>query len=189
MEWHEFYARRVGESYINYFKEKYSLFLLAILSEAKKKSTYVWGTQYNPITELGCGIGTASICLYDIDKSFNITATDKSMRMLELARKNVKHLKEHNIRFYQYNIPNFIPSDNICFSHGVLEHFPPNVVKKYLAKLKSKGISSVHYVPTDKYTYKSFGDERLLSVDKWISTALPVDMMLYNNDKDLVLIC
>lgn len=190
MEWHEFYERRVGKSYVDYFKERYSLFLLAVSNISTKYAinTIAFPFSREYLTEIGCGIATASICLTQL-RNMTIHAIDKSPEMLSLAKKNAK-IAECDIKFEQASIPTYIPEyPSICFSHGVLEHFPRSKIKRYIEKLRKNGLPQVHYVPTNKYTYKSFGDERLFSIKDWEDIARPTELIPFNNDKDLVIIC
>lgn len=190
MTWDEFYKKRVGKSYSDYFAERYAIFLMTVMDWFPSRRTIF--SSYNILVEIGCGIGTAGICLLKLNSGPDkVIFTDISEEMLALTRKNLK-LHDLDSTFChtveQQKIPNFVPGWN-CYSHGVLEHFPPYVVKRYLAKLKAKGINSIHYVPTDKYKYKSFGDERLWSVERWMEIANPRRIRLFNDDKDLVLVC
>lgn len=48
-----------------------------------------------------------------------------------------------------------------------------------------KVLFQAHYVPTSQYTSPSFGDERLLPTDYWITLVKPDYYLLDNNGKDL----
>ena len=48
-----------------------------------------------------------------------------------------------------------------------------------------KVLFQAHYVPTSQYTSPSFGDERLLPIDYWITLVKPDYYLLDNDGKDL----
>jgi hypothetical protein len=179
MVWSDYYKGRVGKSYVNYFMKQYSTFLQKIVDNL----SFCKG-----ITEVGCGIGTASICLMKQNVINSLTLVDRCNSMLNLTYQNIQINNLNIPKLKRGYIPSYLPKTD-CISHGVLEHLNKSTIKSYMLKLRKEKISSVHYVPTNKYEYKSFGDENLWSVDEWIDLTNPKEIALFNNDKDLVLVC
>ena len=169
-KWSEYYLSRLGNSYKQYVAKRYKPFV-DILNNTGA-TTYA---------EFGCGIGTIT-CLINKGKHILI---DRDLDILNLAEINTcyRHL------YIQSNIKDIeINKVDVIHSHGVLEHLDNKTILDVVAKQKKSSKIGIHYVPTDKYTTKSFGDERLMSVETWCRLVKPKETILFNDDKDLILI-
>lgn len=133
--------------------------------------------------EVGGGTGLVSKLVYK--PGVALACTDKNLRMLQLARKNISP----RILLFKHNIFSRVTlQDGVLFSHGVLEHFSTKQIKKIRTRLSTSGCTNIHYVPTNKYKHKSFGDEHLWSYKKWVRLLRPNRYIMYNGGKDMVLI-
>lgn len=80
--------------------------------------------------------------------------------------------------------------NSFVVTHGVLEHFSTEDVRSIIEGYNGNDLvrGHIHYVPTDKYTTPSFGDERLCSVEGWVDLVNPSRYIVDNCGKDLYLI-
>ena len=175
-KWSEYYKKRIGSSYADYAAKRYSPMIKELI------------TAGDTFREEGCGIGTITKILIWQRPEVDIKICDLDQDILELAALNLTgYLKANEIS----RLDAIVAPDDVVdcvFSHGVLEHFEDNDIGTILARqLKCSG-KVVHYVPTDGYTDPSFGDERLLPADYWISKWEPTKYELFNDDKDLLLV-
>ena len=179
MSWHNFYADRVGEGYTKYSATRYAPFIETVGHFVGHQGTYL---------EEGCGIATISKILARKNSTASLWCSDISPEMIGLARLNTIGIP--NIQFLQASILDRIPgcSVDVCFSHGVHEHFCDSDIKMIVRLQKEKAKVVVHYVPTDGYGERSYGDERLLSVAKWTELVNPECIRTFNDGKDLILI-
>lgn len=209
MTWNDYYKDRVrNRDYIEAFGNKYRRFIEEIILNIKRLSNL---TQ-TPIIlkEEGCGIGTISLVVSDMeDKLVNsfglkrladteeiskVILSDINTSMLELCYKNTNPIFSGS---YLGKVPFFYSKENICetkffesqtivITHGVLEHFSDENIVKIISTYNNDNVLfQAHYVPTDKYEKKSFGDERLLSVESWISLVAPDYYIIDNGGRDL----
>lgn len=169
-QWSDFYKNRVGDGYSTYCKKRYKLFINAILENSRDN-----------IREEGCGIATISKIIMQNIK-INISMFDIDSEQVELSKENTcSNLPYVGDIFEKHG------NTDVIFSHGVLEHFSDNNIKKIIARQKQEARLLIHYVPTDLYVTPSFGDERLMSVETWIKQFNPIDHFTFNDGKDLVL--
>jgi cyclopropane fatty-acyl-phospholipid synthase-like methyltransferase len=173
-EWSEYYKKRVGDSYPAHCKIKYKAFIDELHS-------------LNHISEEGCGIATISKIVYHKSRKKH-TAFDLCPEQLNLARVNIGDRK---IDLVQGSILNFQYVDNepdIIFSHGVLEHFNDEDIKRIIHRQRFTAKKVVHYVPLEGWKTPSFGDERLLPLQYWIDLVKPTRTIEFNNGLDAVLV-
>lgn len=94
------------------------------------------------ILEIGCGLGTETICF--AKEGANVTAVDLSEKSLELAKKRAEIYEIFDkIKFYQCNaeeLDKTVPIEkyDLIWSFGVIHHSPHpekiiNCIKKYMA--------------------------------------------------------
>ena len=181
MNWIEYYLPKVNNLECeNKFLNKYDPFLDLIKNILKNKYPI-------NVVELGCGTGIITklllkyaSCLVLGDKNFILT--DVSDSMLNLTRLNMRELETQtqiadrrlkNLQYIQHDILDTHTLEyesykkgfnaDIFITHGVLEHFSQEVVEQILININedTRVIGHIHYVPTDEYTTKSFGDENL----------------------------
>lgn len=182
-EWPEFYKQRVNSpSYFEYFCKKYKVFLKEII---KHTPNYTYG-----IGEFGCGIGTTSKYLLAKSKHKQ-HLLDNNERMLEMAKQN---LSNHTTNQCSYSCQDITKKPqhgryDLIHSHGVLEHFSDSDIINILTKQASLTDVIIHYVPTNGYTNPSFGDERLMPVERWadILSDFNPHLIPFNEGKDLII--
>jgi SAM-dependent methyltransferase len=156
---------------------------------------------YDSVNEMGCGIGsiTKQLLKYPQAEGRVFTATDINMEMIRLTKQNLGvgengrtssgmnvHFNTHDIREPYVLVP--LSGKHIVHSHGVLEHFDDNDIRNIIETQRSYANLIFHYVPSDKYTSKSFGDERLMSAQQWAKLAKPTMIEQFNSGYDLLLI-
>jgi hypothetical protein len=175
-DWSRFYKGRVGDSYPEYASQKYNPFIREILAGNPQK-----------VCEEGCGISTISKIIKKIEPDVKVTCTDRDKDQLKLAEKNMKNT---NCNFGIGNILSQKHKDfyDVIFSHGVLEHFPDAQIKQIIERQKLFGKKIVHYVPTSGYDKPGFGDERLMTIERWNKLVKPSYIKTWNGGKDAVLV-
>ena len=171
--WSEFYRKRVNSSYQDYFNRRYKI--LVDLINAEKPGT---------VREEGVGIGSVSKAL-DLSVE-NLYGFDLCKEMLELCARNNPAMNLYQDDILRPEINDHKP--DIIVTHGVLEHFSDFHIGKIFSRYKKAGVKNVHYVPTNGYDQPSFGDERLLPYQYWLLKFKPKDHLLFNDDRDLLLI-
>ena len=121
------------------------------------------------ILEAGCGTGVISKYLASL--GYNLTCIDRDKRMIALAKLIVNK---------QLSKPNFIVQDilnihfprkyfEVCFHHGVLEHFSDDEIVSILKQQLEVSKFVIFSVPTNFFhdEEKIYGDERFLSKKYW----------------------
>lgn len=164
--WFNYYHKRIGFGYTKYAAKKYAAFISEILLLS------------GSITEDGCGIGTISKILKSNGRT--VQSFDMLLDMVKLSQMNTIQATQKNI-----TIP--VVSD-IYTSHGVLEHLSDSIIHIILNIQSKLGKHSVHYVPSNKYSNQSFGDERLMTASWWKETFSPDKVVEFNQGKDLALV-
>lgn len=166
MDWNDFYNKKVNSTYQIYFERRYKPFLDAIIASHPSE-----------IIEGGCGIG--SISKYFTRYGVNCTGFDLDSDMVRLANLNCP-----KARFYWDDLLSSPANIDKRFlvTHGVLEHLFNFEIESILNKYPN----SIHYVPTDKYTTQTFGDERLLSREFWEDTFNIKEVNTFNQGYDLM---
>ena len=182
-EWYKFYRNRQNMIYKKHIETRYEDFINAIINAMPDK-----GRKPIHIHEAGCGAANVSLALFKKLKAqginFHISMSDKCPDMLELAHENLPDGYKALIDITKDNLP----SADVSFSHGVLEHFDNEQITKIVSnQLKSSKVV-LHYVPSAKYKKPSFGDERLLSVQEWQEICNPTSIVEFNDGYDLILV-
>ncbi len=174
-KWTEFYQSRVhSTTYEKYFREHYEVFLEIVKKEV---------TNAQNILEVGSGTGLVTKIVKEQGKQF--FALDRDAEMLAIASSTCGT----NVKLIQFNLANKLNGAfDFIHSHGVLEHFTPEKIKEVTSNLRKSCKKMVHYVPTNKYSSKSFGDELLLSTEAWKELTNPTCTIETNSGKDLILI-
>lgn len=182
-EWYKFYQDRMNIHYRKHIESRYEDFINAIINALPEK-----GRKPVHIHEAGCGAANVSLAVHKKLKAqginFHISMSDKCSDMLELAHENLPEGYKALIDITKDNLP----SADVSFSHGVLEHFDNEQIAKIISnQLKSSKIV-LHYVPSAKYKKPSFGDERLLTVQDWQDICSPTSIIEFNDGYDLILV-
>ena len=171
--WLEFYQNKMNKGYLNNLEDRYIFFINLLRKEITGK---------NNIAEFGCGI--SNITKLIINKRSNFTVIDNNNDMLRLSEINL----DKNINYMLGNITQRMNlKSDLIHSHGVLEHFSVNNIKKVINNQLKISNNLIHYVPSNKYSYKSFGDELLLSKEEWEELVNPDEIIEFNNGYDLIL--
>lgn len=178
MSWKTFYEKRINSSYQEYFNKRYAFLINLII-----------GMGITSLKEEGVGIGSVMKAL---PLSIDCMGSDICDEMLDLCRRNNSHRqpvlwKEDIVTgesidfFHEVDV-------QACISHGVIEHFDDETIKKIIDRQKSQFSTVIHYVPSDQYEIPSFGDERLLSKEYWLNLVNPTYLYEENEGKDLYLV-
>lgn len=175
--WSEFYAPRMNERYPDNFKKKYLLFI-ELLEEQIRKGA-------NQVEEHGAGIGTVTKHLLNSDDRANHLLLDNDKDVMKLGRENLNHPRASFI-LHDIKMPLALPAD-LIHSHGVLEHMNDKEIKETVKNQILRCNTVIHYVPSSKYTERSFGDERLLSPHTWQNLVDPDTIISFNDEHDLIL--
>lgn len=199
-KWSEYYKDRVNnKKYENTFRRKYDLFLGYIanrIGNSLNKKTGVWEIG---IKEEGCGIGTVSKLVGSFFAPYLFTFSDADPEMIKLCDTNNSLHIPNSIRDetkFTFLVEDILSSgktytpNSFVVTHGVLEHFSTEDVRSIIEGYNGNDLvrGHIHYVPTDKYTTPSFGDERLCSVEEWVDIIKPTRHIVDNCGKDLYLI-
>jgi trans-aconitate methyltransferase len=183
-QWSAFYKDRMNTSYENYLRERYAPFINEIVKRP-----------YKIIAEYGCGPGFITKIIQNDYPRQNVTyyLHDNDADILRLAQHNLYDKSNVGNIFIKYNditkTPMLLPRKvDIIHSHGVLEHFDNESIANIIALQRNNAKTLIHYVPSNKYTTPSFGDERLMSPSEWQDICNPTKIVEFNDGFDLVLI-
>lgn len=181
-EWYKFYEDRMNMHYRKHISTRYGEFIDYIINSMPDK-----GKKPVHIHEAGCGAANISLALYNKLKeqktNFHISMSDKCPDMLELAHTNVPEGYKALIDMTKDSIP----TADVVFSHGVLEHFADRDILNIVSKQLQAASRVVHYVPSAKYKKPSFGDERLMTPEQWQEICNPTSIIEFNEGYDLIL--
>lgn len=175
--WVNFYRERVNnDRSLERFETKYRPFIDAIL-----------GLRPRHCVEFGCGIGSITKLLMRQDPHRHHTLVDISVPMLRLTSTN---LGEGNYTLYRHDItrPFHQTGFDVAHSHGVLEHFRDEDIRSIISHQRRIAERLIHCVPTDKYDAPSYGDERLLSAERWREICRPDCIIPINDGFEIVML-
>ena len=119
------------------------------------------------ILEVGCGYGLSSIYLQEC--GYHVTAVDNDMEIVNLAKKSAEILNS-NFMIEQadaFDLHRYYGIFDLCFSVGVIEHFPIETTIKLLREQKQCARYVIAVVPSKytKYTGK-ITDERIYDLSQ-----------------------
>ena len=134
------------------------------------------------IVEEGSGTGLVSSLIPREDKQ--LILVDNNVDMLRLSDRNVTG---KNVKRVLCDLTRFSHNGGLVHSHGVLEHLSPGDIQQVIRRQKQCYSRVIHYVPSNRYTYKSFGNELLLSKQQWVKLVHPDKVIEFNNGYDLIL--
>jgi SAM-dependent methyltransferase len=177
--WTDFYkGRLLDQGYRDYAYDRYLPFIKTICSHIKNGDRVI---------EIGCGLATITSLLYEkaFHKWCGYRCYDICPEMVSLARINLENRFPVDIgdaRLHTGRYP------DIVHSHGMLEHLSDEDIRKVIHAHKLDGArAAVHYVPSWKYENPSFGDERLLTAQKWKAICDPTRITEFNGGYDFIL--
>jgi hypothetical protein len=76
---------------------------------------------------------------------------------------------------------------DVVHSHGMLEHFSDTVIRRVIDSYRGIAHSQIHYVP-GLYPTPTFGDERLMPVERWWDIVKPSQIITFNDGLDYALV-
>lgn len=188
-DWGEYYCDRVNNNeYENKFKIKYDYFLKKISNKIKFNNII--------ISEYGCGIGSIYKALTNsqyIKFKYKYRMFDNNISQLKSAKENLSKINKYEYEIdYADILKPYNNFSDIIVGHGVLEHFSDYKLDIILKNQSKNANVVIHYVPSDKYNYRSYGDERLLSIDKWSKIFKKhfnnVEVTTFNNELDICIV-
>jgi trans-aconitate methyltransferase len=187
MDWADFYRTRDPERYLQYAKRRYEPFLAIIRAFIRPGDV---------VLEAGCGMGTITRALIEGGApAKQFIMVDRCPEMLGMAAHSTRHCAEDKVRLYDCSIFDVSVDKRIggradvVFSHGVLEHYGDHDINAAILEqeyLHPRAL--VHYVPGERYSAPSFGDERLMPAWKWQEICEPCAIVPFNEGFDYALV-
>jgi len=169
--------------YLSHLREQYKPFTDLIANNTCRLSH---------IAEFGCGAGNITKILIEDYNISNNTCLDVDSDILHIANRNIDSHHVSSLRssvcYKKADIRDKVGHFDIIHSHGVLEHLPDDVIQEAIKSQLSQANTLIHYVPSNKYGFKSFGDERLLSKEEWVTKHKPTNIVEFNDGFDIILV-
>lgn len=174
--WSQFYAGRANASYLEYAKHHYKPFIDAICSRITAGDT---------VLELGAGVGTITAALEPIIELATLVASDIDPDQLYAMN---QRFEGTDVIVSRLDATSGVPaSADVIHSHGMLEHFDDDTIRKVIDSYRGLAHSQVHYVP-GMYPKPTFGDERLMPVERWWDIVKPSQIITFNDGLDYALV-
>jgi SAM-dependent methyltransferase len=118
------------------------------------------------ILEAGCGSGRIAMLLADM--GYKTVALDNLYPLLNRIKAVTDFLPDlHIIHADMTAIPFKDKTFKVTYSCGVLEHFDPDDIIKFLEEQRRVSTHVIVDVPNEKCRNQAFGDERFYSDGKW----------------------
>ncbi|WP_368508108.1 class I SAM-dependent methyltransferase [Bradyrhizobium lupini] len=175
--WATFYEGRANASYLEYAKQRYRVFIDAICSRITAGDT---------VLELGAGTGTITAALEPIIELATLVATDIDPDQLATMSKRFEDT-DILVQRLDATSGHAVTSADVVHSHGMLEHFDDETIRKVIDSYRGIAHSQVHYVP-GLYPKPTFGDERLMPVERWWDIVKPSQIITFNDGLDYALV-
>lgn len=178
--WPEFYANRLGRSYLGYCQDRYKPFIDAIWDNTMRGCH---------ILEIGCGTGTITQALLERPGCHRHILLDHDPIMLDMAKFRLREhprkteFLEADARTHDYGHFDL----HLIHSHGVLEHYQDDDILKIVEAARHCSTVQIHYVP-GLYDTPSYGDERLLPLSHWVNLLKPKSAFTFNDGLDYGLV-
>ena len=176
-KWSSYYEDKMTLESDSRFRMKYEFFINFLNSVAVGPTSSEWG----------CGTAIITKILNEKGRFKKHVVMDNDEDMLDLARENVQQLESCLMFSNDIREPFAAAEASLAHSHGVLEHYGDNEIRAIVKNMKACSRFVACYVPSHKYTYKSFGDERLMSPAQWYDICQPRHIHEFNGGKDLIL--
>ena len=174
-KWSNFYSTKCNKTYVDYLRNQYSPFLKLINQAAPCGKR---------IAEMGCGTGSITKILMESAPSNSYHILDRDPEMLNIATSNALGATSELGSI----LDSITDTYDIIHSHGVLEHFDMEDVRKIIKLQLESANTLIHYVPGSLHKTPSFGDERLVTLNEWIKETAPNQVLTFNSDHDYILI-
>lgn len=155
-KWGEFYSRPASKFFFFWDTLVHLRYLLIILLRRPKRAL-----------EVGVGRGVQSAFLSIFIK--DVVAVDSSRRVAMSAWSTIATSKAE-VRVVltdAFSMPFQDGSFDVCYSQGFLEHFSDKQIAGLFKEQLRVANYLVHSVPSDRYPWKQFGDERHLTPHAW----------------------
>lgn len=175
--WAEYYQNRINPEYRAYFRKRYKPFVDRVRDMLKPHDTVV---------ELGAGAANTTYWVYGTQPHLKHVLIDKDEEMLDLAQENIAPYLAHAV--CEDVTKGRHTRADVVHSHGLLEHMSDSEIRRTVGAYLRPFTPQIHYVPSNKYTTPSFGDERLMSVANWRQICAPDEIVEFNDGYDLMLI-
>jgi SAM-dependent methyltransferase len=177
--WTEFYkGRLLDQGYRDYAFNRYMPFIDTIVSHIKEGDRVI---------EIGCGLATITSLISKMPERpwAGFRCFDVCPEMVSLARINLE--STYPVDIGDARLPtNRYP--DVVHSHGMLEHFNDDDIRAVISANKADGArAAIHYVPGWKYEKPSFGDERLMTGQRWKKICSPTRITEFNSGYDFIL--
>ena len=121
------------------------------------------------ILEVGCGSGIMSIFLSLL--GHEVTCVDNNNAVLNKAKElnNIFKAKAQFLIADAFNLEGAFNKStfDISFSQGLFEHFDDNQIRISLGQQLAVSRKVIISIPSKYYPIRDFGNERLLSIEKW----------------------
>lgn len=178
--WYDFYKDRVNNTeYFDYFCNKYNPFLNMIQDMVDNN--------IHPIAEFGCGTANTTKALKYMMPRNSYVCYDKDSKMLHLARENLSD-RLSNVLIHYWDVLDEMPVRHyqLVHTHGLLEHFDDDQIRKIFKNFTYVTDKQVHYIPLKGYEEPSYGDKRLLDIADWykILREFKPSIRRFNGTKD-----
>jgi 2-polyprenyl-3-methyl-5-hydroxy-6-metoxy-1,4-benzoquinol methylase len=117
--------------------------------------------------EVGVGRGVQSVFLSIFIK--DVVAVDSSREVAMNAWSTITNskAKARLVLTDAFSMPFQDGSFDVCYSQGFLEHFSDEQIARLFKEQLRVAHYLVHSVPSDRYPWKQFGDERHLTPHAW----------------------
>lgn len=174
--WATFYEGRATASYLDYAERRYKPFIDAILARV---------TPGDVVLELGAGVGTITAALEKhVGEIATLVATDIDPDQLRILG---QRFEGTDVIVSRSDVTSGTPCSaaDVVHSHGMLEHFDDATIRKIIGTYR--GLTQVHYVP-GLYPHPTFGDERLMPVERWWDIVKPSQIITFNDGLDYALV-
>lgn len=121
---------------------------------------------------LEVGVGSGSMSRYLAQRGFNVVGVDIEPDIVARASALAERVSgvEYTVADAFSLESRFQPGAfGVAFSQGFFEHFEDEGIRHLLGQQLSVANHVVFSVPSDQYPWLDFGNERLLSPDRWTS--------------------
>jgi len=159
MEWNELYKG----------KFKFRFFLQVIFVHAYLFYNIL---KYKPKRALEVGCGTARMTFFLSFFVKDVVALDKDPQLIKQGMNFSRKFKRKKIKFIcgdAFDLPFKDNLFDVVFSQGLLEHFSDKNIHKLIDEQIRVARYVIFSVPNKNYPKMDFGNERLMSKEKWES--------------------
>lgn len=130
------------------------------------------------ILEVGSGTGMMAIFLDGL--GYSVVSIDKDSKVTEQAEANAKKFNS-KADFRQEDVLEYSPEEDfdLAFSQGLMEHFDDDKINEIIERKKELADDVIFSVPSYMYGRRDFGNERLLTKERWLEIIQDPDFEAY----------